>query len=354
MEERRGFLKYTAALAAAGLFKDIPLAAASAATSPAMRPGTRSLRWLDIATLSDGSPLRLPLHDIRGERPGATLAIAAGMHGWEILGIEIIRRLMVRIGTKFAGRILCVPLANPPSFRTQTRHSPLDSADLNRIFPGDPRGWASDRVAMNLARELIAPADFFVDIHGGDHSCTVNYAMGSSCDIALLSGFPVVRALDDVFKGAGNLIGTGIGHAMSLGKPALGLEVGAGYQADELCIDTALRSLQNVMSSLSMLENAPHRPPVQWVIKKTRVLRVDHGGLFLPALPIDRLNQPVVGGTTLGQVIDPCTLETLQTLTAPWPNGVLMMHKAGIAMVEAGLWVFNVGDLDSAERVAWS
>ena len=60
-------------------------------------------------------------------------------------------------------------------------------------------------------------------------------------------------------------------------------------------------------------------------------------GMAERTLPIDRLNQPVAGGTVLGRVVDPYTLEPLQTLLAPWERGVLMMHKAGIAMVEAGL-----------------
>lgn len=350
-ESRRDFIITSAALAAAGLFKDIPLGKASTSSSNESVRGTRSFRWLDIAKLSDGSELRLPLHEIRGDRPGPTLAITAAMHGWEILGIEIVRRLLEKTGTDFAGRILAVPVANPPAFRSQTRHSPLDSEDLNRIFPGDRHGWASARIAERLAAEVIAPADFYFDIHGGDHSCTVNYAMGSKREIAVLTGFSVIRVLEDVFRGAGNLSGTAIGHAMSLRKPVVGLEVGAGYQADELCIDTGLRSLKNAMISLGMQEGKPMLPANQWIIKKTRVLRVDHGGLFLPALPVDRLNQIVSGGTELGKVVDPFTLETRQVMVAPWPNGVLMMHKAGIAMVEAGLWVFNVGDLDGAEHI---
>lgn len=352
MRNRRAFIGSSVALAAAELFEGIPLATASAPGEGP--PATRSFRWLEVAQLASGTPLRLPLHDIRGQRSGPTLALTAAVHGWEILGIEVIRRLLEEIGTRFNGRILAVPVANPPSFQTQTRYSPLDSQDLNHVFPGDGKGWASARIAAQLAREVIAPADFYVDIHGGDHSCTVNYAMGSTRAVALLSGFPVVRTLEDVFNGAGNLTGTAIGHAMSLGKPVFGFEVGAGYQVDELCIDTALRGLRNAMYSLGMLHGEARRPAVQFIIKKTRVLRVDHGGLFLPGLPIERLNQPVPGGTTLGRVVDPYTLETLQTLVTPWANGVMMMHKAGISMVEAGVWVFNIGDLESAERVEHS
>lgn len=350
IEDRRRFFKYSAAIAAAEILKDIPIASASVST-PVGSQGTRTFRWLEVARLSSGTTLRLPLHDIHGDRSGPTLAITAAVHGWEILGIEVIRRLLHEVGTNFAGRILSVPVANPPAFQTQTRHSPLDSEDLNRIFPGDRNGWISARIAEHLGREVIAPADFYVDIHGGDHSCTVNYAMGSTRELALLSGFPTVRVLGDVFSGAGNLTGTAIGHAMSLSKSVLGLEVGAGYQADELCIDTALRSLRNAMCALGMIQGVPKTSATQWIIKKTRVLRVDHGGLFLPGLAADQLNKPVSGGTTLGQVADPFTLEILQTITAPWPKGILMMHKAGIAMVEAGLWVFNIGDLSSAERV---
>jgi hypothetical protein len=349
--QRRAFLAASSAAslaAAAGLFSTIPLA--HGATS-ATKPGTRSFRWIEVAQLSGGAPLRLPLHDIRGLRDGPTLSVTAAIHGWEILGIEVVRRLLDRLGVDFAGRILAVPVANPPAFQTQSRHSPLDSQDLDHVFPGSEGGWVTARIAHHLAREVIAPADFYIDIHGGDYSCTVNYAMGSTREVALLSGFPVVRALPDVFQGAPNLSGTTVGHAMALGKPAMGFEVGAGFQADELCIDTALRAILNAMRSIGMLRDAQERAPLQWVVRHTRVLRVNGGGLFVPALPIERINQPVSGGTVLGRVVDPYTLEVAETLTAPWERGVLMMHKAGIVMVEAGFWVFNVGNLDTAEEV---
>jgi predicted deacylase len=361
MHGRRHFLAGSV-VAAAALFPEIPLAepasaaaggtAAGGTTAGGTTPaGSRSFRWLPVATLSDGTALQLPLHEIRGDRPGPTLGITAAVHGWEILGIEVLRRLLRQVGTDFAGRILAVPVANPPAFRSQSRHSPIDSQDLNNVFPGSERGWVSARIAQQISRAVIEPADFFVDIHGGDHSCTVNYAMGNTRQVALESGFPVVRTLDDVFGGASNLSGTAMGQAMSLGKRALGFEVGAGYQADELCIATALRGLLNAMRMQRMLPDMPQRPARQWLVRHTRVLRVNHGGLFLPALSIDRLNQPIAGGTTLGHVVNPHTLETVETLTAPWERGVLMMHKAGIAMVEAGLWVFNVGNLDTAEEV---
>ncbi len=308
-------------------------------------------RWLEVAPLADGSSLRLPLHDVRGRRSGPTLGVTAAVHGWEILGIEVVRRLLERVGDAFAGRILAMPLANPPTFRAQSRHSPLDSQDLDHVFPGSEGGWVTQRIAHQIAREVIEPADFYIDVHGGDHSCTVNYAMGSSLEIALVSGFPVVRVLSDVFRGSPNLSGTTVGHAMQLGKPAMGYEIGAGYQADELCIETALRGILNAMRSLRMIDGEPERAPRQWVVQNTRVLRVGRGGLFLPALPIKRMNQAVDGGTVLGRVVDPCTLAVVETLTAPWPRGVLMMHKAGISMVEAGLWVFNVGDLATAREI---
>lgn len=342
---RRQVVEWTAAAAAAAWFGGAARAAPTAAS------GARHFRWVEVAVLSDGAPLRLPVHEVRGRRDGATLGVTAAIHGWEILGVEVVRRLLERVGDDFAGRILAMPVANPPTFQAQSRHSPIDSEDLDHVFPGSATGWVTYRIAHHVAREIIAPADFYIDIHGGDHSCTVNYAMGSSLEVALLSGFPVVRVLADVFRGSPNLSGTTVGHAMQLGKPAMGYEVGAGYQADELCIETALRGILNAMRSLKMLDGPPDRTSRQWVVRNTRVLRVNRGGLFLPSLPIERLNQPVAGGTVLGRVVDPYALETIETLSAPWERGVLMMHKAGIARVEAGLWVFNVGDLATAQEI---
>ena len=353
-EGRRGFLRLAAAAAAAA---GTAPGAGAAATAPRGVPAAVAgraasgpgFRWIEVAQLANGAPLRLPLHEVRGRRPGPTLGVTAAVHGWEILGIEVVRRLLERVGVDFAGRILAIPVANPPAFQSQSRYSPLDSQDLDHVFPGGTGGWVTPRIAHHITRELIEPADIFIDIHGGDHSCTVNYAMGSSREVALETGFPVVRVLTDVFRGAANLSGTTMGHAMSLGKRTMGFEIGAGYQADETCIETALRGVLNAMRTTGMLEGPPELPKQQWLVRNTRILRVDHGGLFLPSLPIDRLNQPVAGGTVLGRVVDPYTLEPLQTLLAPWERGVLMMHKAGIAMVEAGLWVFNVGDLATAE-----
>jgi predicted deacylase len=348
MTSRRGFLAGSVA-AAAAIAPAIPLAGALGSSSLSRK--TRSFEWIQVADLSDGTPLRLPLHEIRGDEDGPTLGITAAIHGWEILGIEVIRRLLERIGTHFAGRILAVPVANPPAFRSQSRYSPIDFQDLDHVFPGSDHGWATARIAHHIARTVISPADFFVDIHGGDYSCTVNYAMGSTREVAIGSGFPVVRMLADVFRGAANLTGTTMGHAMSLGKKTLGFEIGAGYQADELCIETAVRGLLNAMRMAGMLRAAPELPPRQWFIRNTRVLRVINGGLFLPQLPINQLNQPIPGGTILGRVVSPYTLEDVETLRSPWDHGILMMHKAGISMVEAGLWVFNVGDQDSADEV---
>lgn len=275
MHGRRHFLAGSV-VAAAALFPDIPLAETASGTAGGSAPGgtpragSRSFRWIPVATLSDGTVLQLPLHEVRGDRPGPTLGITAAVHGWEILGIEVLRRLLRQVSTDFAGRILAIPVANPPAFRSQSRHSPIDSQDLNNVFPGSERGWVSARIAQQISRELIEPADFFVDIDGGDHSCTVNYAMGNTRQVTLESGFSVVRTLEDVFGGASNLSGTAMGHAMSLGKRALGFEVGAGYQADELCIATALRGLLNAMRMQRMLPGTPERAARRWDRSRTR------------------------------------------------------------------------------------
>jgi N-alpha-acetyl-L-2,4-diaminobutyrate deacetylase len=70
-----------------------------------------------------------------------------------------VRRLLERVGGDFAGRILAMPVANPPTFQAQSRHSPIDSEDLDHVFPGSATSWVTHRIAHHVAREVIAPAD---------------------------------------------------------------------------------------------------------------------------------------------------------------------------------------------------
>ncbi len=131
-------------------------------------PGTRVDRLVTYATGADGAVHAFPLIAINGASSGPTVVITAGVHGDEYEGPAALRALAETIDPrKLAGRLLLVPVANPSAFAAGTRTSPVDGENLARIFPGDPNGTLSHRLAAALMRTIIAKADVLIDSHSG-------------------------------------------------------------------------------------------------------------------------------------------------------------------------------------------
>src|ERR1051325_3328 len=100
-------------------------------------PG-KSFEWLPITTLASGMDLRLPIHRVVGAQPGPTLGITAGIHGDEYLPIEVVRQLIQQLDpAQLSGTIVAIPVVNPLAIESQTRNTPIDMNNLNRVFPGD-------------------------------------------------------------------------------------------------------------------------------------------------------------------------------------------------------------------------
>lgn len=140
------------------------------------RPG-RTLRWIDVTTLATGLPLRIALHEIQGARPGPAVGITAAIHGDELTPVEAVRRLLSSLDPReMSGRLLIVPVVNPLAFQAQTRHTPQDMQNLNRVFPGDASGWLTEQLASVFAREFLPGLDGLLDLHAGGALPTVDYA----------------------------------------------------------------------------------------------------------------------------------------------------------------------------------
>ena len=99
-------------------------------------PGTRRLVDLPVSKLSNHTPVTLPVHVLHGHRPGQTMFVSAAVHGDELNGVEIIRRLLRTIRPEsLSGTLLCIPVVNTYGFLARSRYLP-DRRDLNRSFPG--------------------------------------------------------------------------------------------------------------------------------------------------------------------------------------------------------------------------
>lgn len=134
----------------------------------AVEPATRVHRMVSFAIGADGVEQSFPLIVIGGASAGPVVALTAGIHGDEYEGPAALWKLADAIDPlRLAGTLLIVPIANPSAFAAGTRTSPVDNENLARIFPGDPDGTLSHRLAAALMTTVIDKADMLIDSHSG-------------------------------------------------------------------------------------------------------------------------------------------------------------------------------------------
>lgn len=116
----------------------------------------------------DGIESWFPLSVVRGRQDGPTLAVTAGIHGDEYEGPRAVHDLLAEIEpAALRGTLLAVPIAHLAAFVAAMRTSPIDGVNLARVFPGDPAGTVTARLADRLFHEVVADADLLVDLHSG-------------------------------------------------------------------------------------------------------------------------------------------------------------------------------------------
>jgi uncharacterized protein len=140
----------------------------AAPDAAAEEPGSVIRTMVEFARHPDGTIAQFPLIAIRGAAPGPTAAFVAGVHGDEYEGPAALWALCEQLDPALlAGTVLVIPIANGAAFSAGTRSSPIDMANLARIFPGDPDGTLSYRLAHALFTKVVRRADFLIDSHSG-------------------------------------------------------------------------------------------------------------------------------------------------------------------------------------------
>ena len=133
-------------------------------------PGESTEVNFDVPNLHTSTPVNVPIIIERSKKAGPTLLFTAGIHGDEVNGVEIVRQLVAKgINKPKRGTIICIPVINIFGFINLARDFP-DGRDLNRVFPGSPKGSLASRVAYKLINEIIPHADYIVDFHTGGSS----------------------------------------------------------------------------------------------------------------------------------------------------------------------------------------
>ena len=250
-----------------------------------------------------GLAMPTPILVAAGNNPGPTLCLTAAVHGDELNGVEAIRRVMFSLESdKLNGVVIGVPIVNMHGFRRTSRYLP-DRRDLNRYFPGDPKGSSAGRIAHSFFNEIITHCDRLIDIHTGSFHRTnltqLRGNLGKESVMQFSKMFHDVTVLD----GAG-APGTLRRAAVDAGIPAVTLEAGEPLRLQLKEVVQSVNGIEAVMYHMNMIGQKPSRAPKQNVFYKSTWLRADQSGVFLTEA---KLGQNVKKGDILGTVTDPIT-----------------------------------------------
>lgn len=304
--------------------------------------GSRQTVRLPVSVLSDHTPVTLSAHVVHGRRDGPVLFVSAGIHGDEVIGVEIIRRLLKSPKLKsMRGTLVAVPIVNAFGFINRSRYLP-DRRDLNRMFPGGPTGPLASRLADLFLREVVGRSDLGIDLHSAAiHRTNYPQIRVSPDDIetealARVFGAPIIMrsALRE---------GSLRQAAHELGKPVLLYEAGEGLRFDEMSARAGVAGILRVMRHAGMISSKGVAPPrhAPQLCLSSKWLRAPMGGL----LRLFRDNGEFVSeGETMGAVSDPFG-EAETPINAPF-SGVIV-GRAVMPIVNEGDAVFHLGRVQS-------
>lgn len=262
---------------------------------------------LDMGSIYDFTDVKMPIEVIRGKKDGPTLFISSTIHGDELNGIEITRRLLARKELKnICGMLIVIPIVNIFGFNDRSRYLP-DRRDLNRCFPGIKNGSLTSQVAYKFMREIVLKSDFGIDLHTGSFNrCNHPQIRADLSDKGALKmaqafGAPVIinsNLRDGSLRAA----------VVSENIPMILFEVGEALRFDENGIKIGVEGILNVMKEIGMISKKVSKKEWEPRRKKTFLalssswLRAPRSGVNIPKI---KLGTVVKKGDTISEISNP-------------------------------------------------
>ncbi|MFB6111870.1 MAG: succinylglutamate desuccinylase/aspartoacylase family protein [Halobacteriaceae archaeon] len=245
-------------------------------------PGERQELRYSISESYLGDPIRIPVTIVNGDDPGPTAVLTAAAHGDELNGIEVVRTVATDWPhTNLQGTLICLPVLNVPGFLFQERYLPIYERDLNRAFPGSPESTSAKRMANEIFRNFIEPADIGLDFHTSTRGR--NNMLHTRADMSDQTVDRLARAFGT------NVIIDSLGPAGSLrreaseaGTPTVTVEMGEAHRFQRDLIDRALDGVASVFSEFGLYQTeAVNWPGWRTVITKGEKtwIRAEAGGI---------------------------------------------------------------------------
>ncbi|MGG1573529.1 succinylglutamate desuccinylase/aspartoacylase family protein [Fictibacillus sp. NRS-1165] len=272
-----------------------------------IKRGEKTRGYLPAGTDTDGSPFNLPVLVAAGVEDGPIVWVQGCIHGDEYGGAASIIRLFQELDiNKLKGTFVGVPVTNLPAFKARFRTSPLDGANLNRVFPGDANGTYSQRLAHTLLTTQKESADVVIDLHSGGNGAYVPYYVIVDVDGTETGDKSLYLAkrmgADVIWRSHAESVvnGTGTSAAVNNGVPSVTIECGGGNVTEEH-EELFKMGITNAMRALGMLEGEPPLQDAYTVINGADFFFTGEGGLFVPHCKVGGI---VNKGDLLGQVMN--------------------------------------------------
>jgi predicted deacylase len=295
-------------------------------------PGDRATIDLEVSTLANATRMNLPVHVVHGQEKGPVFFLSGVVHGDEIQGLEIVRRVLAHEAlNRMAGTLLAVPIVNAFGFLNHSRYMP-DRRDLNRSFPGSDQGSLASLLADLFFREVVCRAQYGIDLHTAalhrSNLPQVRLAPGDEELMRLAEAFaPPVILISKLREGSLRQC------AEEKGIKVLLYESGEALRFDEAAIAAGVAGVLRVMKAVGMLSDAPlvspHHKPVQ--SNSSTWVRAPEGGILHS---VRQVGDKVGLREPIGIITDP-----MGTVTVP-----VFAEDDGIIIGRTNLPIVNRGD----------
>jgi predicted deacylase len=312
-----------------------------------VKPGSRQSIDIPLPSFYTHSSVNMPVHVVHGRAPGPVLLVCATIHGDEINGVEIIRRLLShKFINRCKGTLIAIPVINVYGFVSKSRYLP-DRRDLNRSFPGSESGSMASRLAHVVMTQIIPHCTHIVDLHSGavnrENLPQIRAKLSDEPEIEALArafGVPVIldsNLLEGSFREAA--------HALNI--PALLYEAGEALRFNEVAIRAGVRGVLNIMTSLGMRARPKkHRQPSTMIANTSQWVRAPQSGILRALVATGAW---VETGERLAIINDPLGENSFEVTS---PLGGIIIGKTNLPLVFAGEALFNIAAYAEAGQIS--
>jgi predicted deacylase len=310
-----------------------------------VEPGARATIDLPVSVLSNHTPIALTVQVVHGREPGPVLFLSAAVHGDEVSGVEIIRRVLRHAGLRrLAGTVIAVPIVNAFGFIAHSRYLP-DRRDLNRSFPGSDRGSLASVLAELFLREVVERSNYGVDLHSAAlhrsnlPQIRIHPGDPELWDLAAAFGAPVIL-ISKLREGSLRQ------WALQRGVKVLLYEGGEALRFEESAIRAGVSGILRVLHSLAMIPppRERHTAPPAAVSHSSTWVRAPEGGIFRTERP---LGGRVMRDMRIGSISDPFGRKETPVVA---PDEGIIIGLSHLPVVNRGDALFHVARITAPKQ----